>query len=145
MIGLLILGQKDYAAGLIASVAHTFGAQPPLLEAAGVDFDQSPESVNDMIAHHVRELDRRSDGVLILADIYGTTHTNLACRLLKRGRVELISGANLPMLLRVLNYRNLGIDDVIDRALAGGCGGIVCAAKPTELGQPQDNGKGAPR
>ena len=142
MIGLLILGQKDFARGLIASAAHTFGARPPQLEAAGVDFDQPPEAVADMIARHVRELDQ-GDGVLILADVYGTTHTNLACRLLKRGRVELIAGANLPMLLRVLNYRDSALEDVIDRALAGGCGGIVCAANPTELGTPRENGKGA--
>ena len=142
MIGLLILGQKDYARGLIASVAHTFGTRPPLLEAGGVDFDQSPEAIGDMIAQRIRELDQ-GDGVLILADIYGTTHTNVACRQLKRGHVELISGANLPMLLRVLNYRNLKLDDVIDRALAGGCGGIVCAANPAELAPARENGKGA--
>ena len=141
MIGLLILGQKDFAQGLIASVIHTFGTRPPLLGAAGVDFDQPPEAVSDMITRRIRELDQ-GDGVLILADIYGTTHTNLACRLLERGHVELVSGANLPMLLRALNYRDLKLDDVIDRALAGGCGGIVCAANPTELGARHD-GKGA--
>ncbi len=142
MIGLLILGQQDFARGLIASVAHTFGTRPPLLEAAGVDFDQPPEAVADMIARRVHELDQ-GDGVLILADVYGTTHTNLACRLLKRGRIELIAGANLPMLLRVLNYRDSALEDVIDRALAGGSGGIVCAANPADLPAPQGDGKGA--
>lgn len=143
MIGLLVLGQKDFADGLISSVIHTFGARPPQLEAAGVDFDQAPETVGEMIARRVRELDQ-GDGVLILADIYGATHTNLACRLLHRGRIELISGANLPMLLRVLNYRHLRLDDVIDRALAGGCGGIVCAANPGDA-PTHDNGKEAHR
>lgn len=142
MIGLLILGQKDFARGLIASVAHTFGTHPPLLEAAGVDFDQPPEAVSDMIARRLRELDQ-GDGVLILADIYGTTHTNLACQLLKHGRIELVSGANLPMLLRVLNYRDRKLDDIVDRAVAGGCGGIVRGADPTDRGARHDHGKGA--
>lgn len=131
MIGLLILGQKDFAAGLIASAAHTFGARPPALEAAAVDFVQAPEALTEMIGRRVRQLDQ-GDGVLILADVFGTTHTNLACRLLKRGHVELITGVNLPMLLRVLNYRHLRMDDLIDRALSGGGGGIVCAANPAE-------------
>lgn len=137
MIGLLILGQKDFAAGLIASAAHTFGARPPALEAAGVDFTQAPEAVAAMIAQQVERLDR-GDGVLILADVYGTTHTNLACRLLQRGRIELISGVNLPMLLRVLNYRHQGMDDLIDRALSGGCGGVVCAANPADTKDQPD-------
>ncbi|MFP5348549.1 MAG: PTS sugar transporter subunit IIA [Gammaproteobacteria bacterium] len=139
MIGILVLGQKDFARGLISSVVHTFGTRPPQLEAAGVDFDHAPEAMGEMIAQHIRTLDQ-GEGVLILADIYGTTHTNLACRLLKRGRIELVSGANLPMLLRVLNYRHLRLDDVIDRALAGGCGGIVCAANPGDAPTPRDNG-----
>lgn len=143
MIGILVLGQKDFARGLISSVVHTFGTHPPQLDAAAVDFDHSPEAVREMIARHVRALDQ-GDGVLILADIYGTTHTNLACRLLQRGRIELVSGANLPMLLRVLNYRHLPLDDVIDRALAGGCGGIVCAANPGDT-PTRDNGKEAHR
>lgn len=144
MIGILVLGQKDFARGLISSVVHTFGTRPPLLEAAPVDFAHTPEVVGEMIAQHVRSLDQ-GDGVLILADIYGTTHTNLACRLLKRGHIELVSGANLPMLLRVLNYRHLGLDDVIDRALAGGCGGIVCAANPGDAPPRRENGKEAHR
>jgi PTS system mannose-specific IIA component len=36
----------------------------------------------------------------------------------------------LPMLIKVLNYRDLPLEDVIDKALSGGCGGIVCAANP---------------
>lgn len=144
MIGLLILGQKDLAAGLIASAVHTFGARPPALEAAAVDFVQAPEALAEMIARRVQQLDQ-GDGVLILADVFGTTHTNLACRLLKRGHIELITGANLPMLLRVLNYRHLRMDDLIDRALSGGCGGIVCAANPTEASAARGTHNGGAR
>jgi len=144
MIGLLILGQKEMAAGLIASAAHTFGARPPALEAAGVDFLQAPEALAQMIAQQVKRLDQ-GDGVLILADVFGTTHTNLACRLLKRGHVELITGVNVPMLLRVLNYRHLRMDDLIDRALSGGCGGIVCAANPTDSAANRGSHNGGAR
>ena len=79
----------------------------------------------------VRKVEQ-GDGVLILADVYGATHTNVACRLLVRGRIELITGVNLPMLLRALNYRHLKMDDLIDKALSGGSGGIICAANPEQ-------------
>ncbi|OGI42033.1 MAG: hypothetical protein A2V92_00305 [Candidatus Muproteobacteria bacterium RBG_16_65_31] len=127
MIGLLILAQKDFVTGLIAAAAHTLGERPAQLEGVGVDFSQTPEPMEDTIARAVKNVDC-GDGVLILADVYGATHTNTACRLLVRGRIELVTGVNLPMLLRVLNYRRLGMDDLIDKALSGGCGGIVCAA-----------------
>ncbi len=42
----------------------------------------------------------------------------------------MISGASLPMVLRALTYRHLKMDDLIDRALAGGFNGIICATNP---------------
>ncbi|MBI3896699.1 MAG: PTS fructose transporter subunit IIA [Gammaproteobacteria bacterium] len=129
MIGLLILGQKEFGNGLIKAVEHTFSSRPPALETAGVDYSQKPEAITEFIRKKIVRVDE-GDGVLILADIYGTTHTNLASRLLERGRIELISGANLPMLLRALTYRRLKMDELIDRAVTGGTGGIVQATNP---------------
>lgn len=132
MIGLLILGQKDFGAGLIRAVEHTLGERPASIEAVAIDYNQTPEQIGALLKGQVQHVDQ-GEGILILADIYGATHTNIACRLLRRGQVELITGVNLPMLLRVLNYRELPLDDLIDRALSGGCGGIVCAANPGDF------------
>jgi mannose PTS system EIIA component len=134
MIGVLILGQKDFAEGLIQAVEHTFGSRPPAMEAAGIDYHEAPEQITQLLERQLQRVDQ-GDGVLILADIFGTTHTNVARHLLKRGRVELISGASLPMVLRTLTYRNLKMDELVDRALAGGFNGIICATNPT--GQEQ--------
>lgn len=132
MIGLLILAEKNLGAGLIATVVHTLGGLPPQLEAAGLDHAAPPEQIEALLRQGLKKVDR-GDGALILADVYGATHTNIACRLLARGRIELITGVNLPMLLKVLNYRQLGMDDLIDKALSGGCGGIICAANPAKV------------
>lgn len=132
MIGLLILAQKDLAAGLLESVVHTLGERPPRLEAVGVDYAAPPETVETLLKERLRQVDE-GDGVLIFADVYGATHTNLACRLLERGRIELIAGVNVPMLLRALNYRHLPLDELVDRALAGGSVGILCAGNPRRL------------
>jgi PTS system ascorbate-specific IIA component len=132
MIGLLILADKNLGAGLIAAVAHTLGTRPPQLAATDLDYTETPENVDAILREGIRKVDQ-GDGVLILADVYGATHTNVACQLLARGHIELITGVNLPMLLRVLNYRHLMMDDLIDKALSGGSGGIICAGNPGKL------------
>ncbi|MDH3514266.1 MAG: PTS fructose transporter subunit IIA [Gammaproteobacteria bacterium] len=131
MIGLLILAEKNLGGGLIATVVHTLGSRPPQLEATEFDHSAPPEQIEASLRQSIQRVDR-GEGVLILADVYGATHTNIACRLLKRGTTELITGVNLPMLLRVLNYRHSAMDDLIDKALSGGCGGIICAANPAK-------------
>jgi len=129
MIGLLILAHKNLGAGLIAAVEHTLGKRPPQLDSVELDFAESPERIDETLGDCLRKVDS-GEGTLILADVYGATHTNVACRRLQRGRIELVTGVNLPMLLRLLNYRHMGMDDLIDKALSGGCGGIVCAGNP---------------
>ncbi len=126
MIAIALLAQKDLAAGLAAAAEHTFGRRPPRFELLPVDYQEPPETLAERLAERLRALDE-GQGVLILADVYGATHTNAATRLLVPGRYELIAGVNLPMLLKVLNYRDLPMDELIDKALSGGCGGIVCA------------------
>jgi len=128
VIGILLLGQRDVAEGLIRAVEHTFGTRPPGLVAAGVNYDDTPEQIAEFIRQQLARADQ-GDGVLILADVYGTTHTNVACRLLKPGRIELISGVSLPMVLRTLTYRQLSMPDLIDRALAGGTQGVLCPTR----------------
>jgi PTS system ascorbate-specific IIA component len=132
MIGVVVLAEKALAAGLVAAAVRTLGSHPPGLETVAVDYTSAPED----ILGHIRQALHRADygrGVLFLADIYGATHTNLACQLLERGRIELVSGANLPMLFKVLNYRHLGMDDLIDKALSGGSGGIVIGVNNAAL------------
>ncbi|MHB1951632.1 MAG: PTS sugar transporter subunit IIA [Acidiferrobacteraceae bacterium] len=126
MIGILILAQKDIGAGLVRAVEHVLGTRPPSIAAFPVNYDQPPEQLAAAIARQVAHLDT-GDGVLILADIYGATHINVACRILKRGRVELVAGVNLPMVIRVLNYRNLDMPELVDKAIKGGAEGILCA------------------
>ena len=132
MIGLIILAEKKLGSGLIDAVVHTLGSRPPQLETTDLDYAASPEHVDAILRQCLQKVDS-GDGALILADVYGATHTNVACRLLARGRIELITGVNLPMLLRVINYRQLKMDDLIDKALSGGSGGIICAANPEKV------------
>lgn len=127
MIGIVVLAEKGFAAGLVGAAVRTLGSHPPGLETVAVDYASPPEEIAGAIERALKAADY-GRGVLLLADIYGATHTNLACRVLERGRIELVTGVNLPMLLKALNYRHLSMDDLIDKALSGGSGGIVVAA-----------------
>jgi PTS system ascorbate-specific IIA component len=129
MIGLLLLTHRDVARGLLGAVEHTFGRTPPSLAVFEADYDQKPERMAKALAEAVAGVND-GDGVLILTDLYGCTHANLALPLLRRGHIEMVSGLNLPMLLKVLGHRQEPLDEIMDQALSGGCGGIVFAGAP---------------
>jgi len=126
MISIIILAQQEMANGLINAIEHVLGKKPPSLEVQPIDYHESQEALAQALQARVRHLDQ-GQGVLILADIYGSSHTNAACQLLQPGRVELVSGVNVPMLLRVLTHRRLGMPDLVRKALSGGTEGIVSA------------------
>ena len=127
MIGVLLLGQRELGEALVVAAEHVLGTRAPQLEVLPLEHDREPEHLRRLIEQRLAHLDD-GHGVLILADIYGASHTNVACRLLEQNRVELVSGVNLPMLLRVLNYRQLPLADVVRKAVSGE--GIVHAARP---------------
>lgn len=129
MISLIILAQDDMAKGLLHAIEHVLGRIPPALEIQPIDYHQPQEALAAALGERIRRLDQ-GDGVLVLADVYGSSHTNAACRLLAPGRIELVSGVNVPMLLRVLSYRTLGMNELLRKAMSGGTEGIVRAALP---------------
>ena len=63
--------------------------------------------------------------VLVLTDLYGSTPSNIACRLHRLSNVRVVSGINLPMLIRVLNYPDLDLDELAHKALTGGRDGVL--------------------
>lgn len=65
------------------------------------------------------------EGVLILTDSYGSTPCNIAKELLNHEHRILISGLNLPMLIRIMNYRSLSLDELKGIAIDGGKRGIT--------------------
>lgn len=123
MIGILLLSHNDIGHGLIEAVRHILGQEPTRLELLSVDYKEAPDEIMSSLQSCIDRIND-SDGVLILSDIYGASHTNAACKLLKKDQVELIAGLNLPMLIRALNYRHLPLSKLVNKAMAGGCEGI---------------------
>ncbi len=124
MIGVLIVAHGAFGEALIHSASHVLGKRPLRVRQVGVTVHDDPEAILPQAQGLVRELDD-GDGVLVLTDIYGATPGNIALRLLEPGRIEGISGVNLPMLVRALTYRDKGLAVMVEKALPGGTEGVL--------------------
>ena len=124
MIGILIVAHGAFGEALIHSASHALGKRPLRVRQVGVSMHDDPDAMLPQARDLVAQLDDGS-GVLVLTDIYGATPGNIALQLLAPGRVEGISGVNLPMLIRALTYRDQDLATVVEKALSGGSDGVV--------------------
>ena len=124
MIGILIIAHDTLPESLVKAVAHVLGTRPPQFETLSVSASDDPLHLLPTARERVRSLDT-GEGVLIFSDIYGATPCNLAAKLLVPGRVEVIAGVNLPMLVRAFTYRMKDMDTLIKKAISGGCDGVL--------------------
>jgi len=124
VIGILIVAHGAFGEALIHSASHVLGKRPQRVRQVGITVHDDPEAMLPQATDLVRQLDT-GGGVLVLTDIYGATPGNIALKLLVPGRVEGISGVNLPMLVRALTYRDQGLALVVEKALSGGTDGVI--------------------
>ena len=124
MIGILIIAHDTLPESLVKAVTHVLGARPPQFETLSVSASDDPLNLLPAAREIVRALDT-GEGVLIFSDIYGATPCNLAGKLVVPGRVEVVAGVNLPMLVRAFTYRAKGMDTLITKAISGGCDGVL--------------------
>jgi len=124
MIGILIVSHGALGEALIHGASHVLGKRPLHVQQLGVTVHDDPAAILPQAQELARQVDC-GDGVLVLTDILGATPSNIATRLLDPGRVEGISGASLPMLIRALTYRNEPLAAVVKKAISGGCDGVA--------------------
>ena len=124
MIGILIVAHETLGECLIRCATHVLGSPPPHLMHIGITVRDDPQAIVPEARRLVAGLDLGA-GVLVLTDIYGATPCNIACQLLVPGRVEGVAGANLPMLMRALTYRNEPLEALVARAVSGGRAGVT--------------------
>jgi len=124
MVGILLMTHAPLGQAFIAAVAHVFRGPTERFEAIDVTADQDTNEVNGLAKEAIRRLDD-GDGVLVITDIKGGTPSNCCNTLAEAGRVEVIAGISLPMLLRAITYRRDNLDVVVEMALAGAQNGAV--------------------
>jgi PTS system mannose-specific IIA component len=123
-VGVLLMTHEAVGEALIKAGRHVMPNLPLSVQAVEVPAGSDVEVMRSLTARHARELEG-GDGVLILADLYGATPCNIGLSLADLGvRIRCVSGLNLPMLLRVLNYPEKNLDELVDVAASGGRGGI---------------------
>ena len=124
MIGVLIVAHDSLGEALVKAVTHVLGGRPVQFDALGVKSTDDPLALLPQARAAVARLDT-GDGVVVFSDIFGATPSNLAGKLVKPGRIELIAGVNLPMLVRAFTYRTRGMDTLVKKAISGGCEGVM--------------------
>jgi mannose PTS system EIIA component len=124
MIGILIITHGMLGDALIHGASHVLNKRPPRLKQLGITAQDDPFSLLPQARALVKELDAGA-GVLILSDMYGGSPANIAAKLLVPGKVEGVAGVNLPMLIRVLTYRDKPLETIVLKAVSGGCDGVV--------------------
>ncbi len=105
MLGLLVVTHGSLAEQLVASARKIVGELQGL-EAVSIDWNDDVDEASGRIREGLERGDSGS-GVLVLTDMFGGTPTNLALAMLEPGRVEIVTGVSLPMLIK---FANLGRD-----------------------------------
>lgn len=119
MVGILLVAHNGLGDSLVDCVRHVMGNVPPNFKVLSVLAGDNPQFKEDEGRELIAQLDT-GDGVLLLVDIYGATPCNIARRLYQPGRVEGVSGVNLPMLLSVVCYSGKPLAEVVEKALKSG-------------------------
>jgi PTS system mannose-specific IIA component len=126
--GIIVVTHVDYGSALLRAAEYISG---PVQDCTCIQIDASVDVATTVtrLKEAVERLNA-GNGVLVLTDMFGGTSTNLSLSLLgARDDVEVLTGVNLPMLLRVLANRTLPLAAQAQLALKAGCDGIIAAGQ----------------
>jgi PTS system ascorbate-specific IIA component len=124
-VGILLVTHPGIGPALIAVATRLLRQLPLKTEAFEISFDADPDTLLPAASAAMRRVDD-GQGVLVLTDLYGATPSNLAAQLARLGTpVRRVSALNLPMLLRVMNYAELDLDELPAVAAAGARNGVI--------------------
>jgi PTS system ascorbate-specific IIA component len=131
-VGLLLITHDKLGRSLLNTAAMILGDIPVDVGTIEVPGDSNPDSVYADASAACTALDK-GDGVLVLTDLYGSTPSNIATRLLEEHNVLVLSGLNVPMLVRVLNYASCPLEELCSKAESGAQDGIIMTKQKQAL------------
>jgi mannose PTS system EIIA component len=99
MVGVLVITHGDLCNELIKAAELIKGKYEGVLPVS-VDSNKGVEDIKKEITAAIKKVDK-GDGVLILTDLFGGTPSNIALSFLKENKVEVVTGVNLPMMLKL--------------------------------------------
>ena len=114
MIGIVLVTHGRLATEFVAALEHVVGPQTQIASVC-IGPDDDMERRRQDILGSIAEVDR-GDGVVLLTDMFGGTPSNLAISVMDRGKIEVIAGVNLPMLIKLVSLRQ---NEGLERAVSG--------------------------
>ncbi|MFW5486971.1 MAG: PTS sugar transporter subunit IIA [Desulfovibrio sp.] len=126
-VGLLVVTHKDYGQALLEAAELIMGDAPDV-KTVGVEASTEVDAIITRIQEAVREADK-GHGVLVLTDMFGGTPTNLSLSLLNKQNLEVVTGVNMPMLLKAMGGLHLPLGQLAAAAKQAGEGGIIVAGE----------------
>jgi len=109
MIGIVIVTHSQLGDALIGAAEFIIGRRPASIESISIDLSENAEKLRAKIAQGIKKV-QSQEGVLILTDMFGGTPSNLSYSFLEEGRIEVLSGVNLPILVQAVNLREKKIE-----------------------------------
>lgn len=124
-VGIIVVSHADYGSAMLRTAEFILGQQSDCCSIS-VDVAHEVSETVRRLTDAAQRLDKGA-GVIILTDMFGGTPTNLALSLLGTHKVEVVTGVNLPMLLKVFTSRSAALDELARIAGEAGAKGIVVA------------------
>ncbi|MDQ7834508.1 MAG: PTS sugar transporter subunit IIA [Humidesulfovibrio sp.] len=121
-VGVLVVTHGSFGAALLEAAQMILGPQLGV-DSVSVLVSKGVDEIVVALKAGVANLDSGM-GVMVLTDLFGGTPTTLSLSLLKGGNLEVVSGVNLPMLLKVLQGRQMKLPELASQAKAAGQDGI---------------------
>lgn len=128
-VGLITVTHNGIGRAICDAAEAILGDSPGGVRHFGFEPGDSGETLLEAMIAAVREIDQ-GDGVAVLTDLYGATPCNIARRIAPHHNVRVLSGISLPMVLRLLNYTHLELEQVVQRATDGAHIGIIECGPP---------------
>ena len=104
MVGIVIVTHGQFGDILIDTAETIFDTRLESVTAVSIDLKEHVETLRKKINNGIKEV-TQNDGILIMTDMFGGTPSNLSYSFLEEGKIEVISGVNLPMLIKAVNLR----------------------------------------
>ena len=133
---ILIIAHAPLASALKACALHVFPDCGPHITALDVPPNLPPA---ESVAQARQMIQMQGGEMLLLTDVFGATPSNIAKQLIDGISSRLLTGVNLPMLLRAVTYRHESLDVLVQRALAGGSQGVMQVAVTAPQNQTLKN------
>ena len=125
-VGILLVTHPGIGSALLDIAQRLLGPLPLPVASFEVDFDSELAAQLPRASAALKRLGGGEDGILLLTDVYGASPARLAQQLARiAGPCRRVAGLSLPMLLRVMNYGDQGLDELARTAANGGRNGVV--------------------